>query len=39
MLNNLIAEKVEAEKQLFANQLEEMTLKLKLVEDKLNGIF
>lgn len=38
-LDELVVEKVEAEKRLFANQLKEMASKLKIVEDKLNGLF
>ncbi|XP_063834381.1 MICOS complex subunit Mic60-like [Ostrinia nubilalis] len=36
-LNKMVAEKVAAEKKIFANQLAEMAAKLKIVEDKLNA--
>lgn len=37
-LNKMVAEKVAFEKGIFARQLAEMAGKLKLVEDKLNGL-
>ncbi|KAJ0170858.1 hypothetical protein K1T71_013630 [Dendrolimus kikuchii] len=36
-LDILVVEKVEAQKRVFANQLKEMAMKLKIVEDKLNA--
>lgn len=36
-LNKMVAEKVASEKKHMAKQLNEMEIKVKLIEDKLNG--